>query len=127
MITTYIPYHDIRFFSKLICDYIDEREEVRAFYHHFPKIEEFKLQIEEKKKSFSKESREILVKSLQNQYSELKTSPKVLKNIARLGDSNTFTVTTGHQLSLFTGHLYFIFKIISVINTTKRLSEAYPD
>ena len=127
MITTYIPYHDIRFFSKLICDYIDEREEVRPFYHHFPKIEEFKLQIEEKKKSFSKESREILVKSLQNQYSELKTSPKVLKNIVRLGDSNTFTVTTGHQLSLFTGHLYFIFKIISVINTTKRLSEAYPD
>ncbi|MEM7110661.1 MAG: bacillithiol biosynthesis cysteine-adding enzyme BshC, partial [Bacteroidota bacterium] len=38
-----------------------------------------------------------------------------------------FTVTTGHQLNLFTGPLYVIYKIITVINTCRHLAEQYPD
>ena len=34
---------------------------------------------------------------------------------------NTFTVTTGHQLCLMTGPLYFIYKIVSTINLCKQL------
>jgi hypothetical protein len=40
--------------------------------------------------------------------------------------NNTFTVTTGHQLNLFTGPLYFLYKIISTINLTKELKAKYP-
>jgi bacillithiol biosynthesis cysteine-adding enzyme BshC len=43
-----------------------------------------------------------------------------------LKDSNTFTVVTGHQLNLFTGPLYFLYKIISTINLTSELKKAYP-
>ncbi|GJH41641.1 putative cysteine ligase BshC [Capnocytophaga sp. HP1101] len=127
MITAYISYQNIRFFSKLITDYVGEEEKLRPFYHRFPTLLEFKAQIEEKEANFSQEKRDILVSSLKEQYSEVKTTPKVLKNIELLAKSNTFTITTGHQLSLFTGHLYFIFKIISVINTAKQLTEKYPD
>ncbi len=49
------------------------------------------------------------------------------ENIAALKHKNTFTVTTGHQLNLFTGPLYFLYKIISTINLTKELAAAYPD
>ena len=127
MITAYIPYQNIRFFSKLITDYVGENKKLRPFYHNFPSLLEFKKQIEEKALDFTEEKRHILVSSLKEQYAEVKTTPKVLKNIELLSKSNTFTITTGHQLSLFTGHLYFIFKIISVINTAKQLAEKYPD
>ena len=127
MISAYIPYSNIRFFSTLITDYVDEQEKLRPFYNHFPSITEFEKQITEKEADFSQEKRNVLVSSLKAQYAELKTTPKVLKNIELLAQSNTFTVTTGHQLSLFTGHLYFIFKIISVINTVSQLTEKYPN
>ena len=39
---------------------------------------------------------------------------------------NTFTVTTGHQLNIFTGPLYVIYKIISVIKLSRMLSQKYP-
>ena len=127
MISAYIPYSNIRFFSTLITDYVDGQEKLRPFYNHFPSITEFEKQITEKEADFSQEKRNVLVSSLKAQYAELKTTPKVLKNIELLAQSNTFTVTTGHQLSLFTGHLYFIFKIVSVINTVRQLTEKYPD
>ncbi|CAF2659854.1 unnamed protein product [Rotaria sp. Silwood2] len=36
---------------------------------------------------------------------------------------DTYTVTTGHQLNIFTGPLYFIYKVISTINLAKKISE----
>ena len=35
-------------------------------------------------------------------------------------------MVTGHQLNLFTGPLYFLYKIISTINLCKELKKAYP-
>ncbi|GET46254.1 bacillithiol biosynthesis cysteine-adding enzyme BshC [Capnocytophaga felis] len=127
MIVSQIPFEQIHFFSSLISDYVLEKEQLRSFYNHFPNASNFKKQIEEKQNNFTDEARIRLVQSLKEQYSEIKTSPKVLENIELLSQKNTFTITTGHQLSLFTGHLYFVYKIISTINTAKILSEKYPD
>jgi bacillithiol biosynthesis cysteine-adding enzyme BshC len=49
------------------------------------------------------------------------------QNIESLIEQNTFTITTGHQLNLFTGPLYFLYKIISAINLSKELKEIYPE
>lgn len=127
MVIDRIPFGQIRFFSSLVGDYILERGDLRNLHDHFPTLINFKKQIEEKQKNFSQEARNRLVKALKEQYSETKTSEKVLENIDLLSQKNTFTITTGHQLSLFTGHLYFIYKIVSVINIAKKLSEEYPD
>jgi uncharacterized protein YllA (UPF0747 family) len=43
-----------------------------------------------------------------------------------LRDENTFTVTTGHQLNIYTGPLYVIYKLVSTINLARKLQEAYP-
>src|SRR5690606_4605984 len=48
-------------------------------------------------------------------------------NFSILSQGNTFTVTTGHQLNIFTGPLYIIFKIVTIINLTKQLKKAYPE
>lgn len=68
----------------------------------------------------------MLVASLQAQYKELNTSDKVVQNINALTLENTFTVSTGHQLCLMTGPLYFIYKILHVIKLTEELKQAFP-
>ena len=40
---------------------------------------------------------------------------------------NTFTDTTGHQLCVFGGPMFFIYKIITTINLTQKLKKSFPD
>ncbi|MGC1204087.1 MAG: bacillithiol biosynthesis cysteine-adding enzyme BshC [Flavobacteriaceae bacterium] len=123
----YIPFSKTGYFSSLICDYLDEKSTISPFYNRFPKIENFKAQIEEKQLSFSAESRTILSNVLKKQYQKLNTSEVTLQHIETLNSNKTFTVTTGHQLNLFTGPLYFLYKIVSAINLSKELKAKYPE
>ncbi len=123
----YISFRDTGYFSKLMCDYLDMKPEVASFYNRYPNIENFKSQIEEKKEAFTTASRQTLVKALQNQYKHIKASSLTLNNIELIRNTSTFTVTTGHQLNLFTGPLYFLHKIIATINLAKALKNEYPD
>ena len=122
-----LPFKDTGYFSALITDYLDEKEQLSSFYHRFPKLENFKAQLEEKGAQFPPKNRQILHDVLQKQYAKLKTSKKTQKNISYLKETNTFTVVTGHQLNLFTGPLYFLYKIISTINLTKQLKSTYSE
>ncbi|WP_290698518.1 bacillithiol biosynthesis cysteine-adding enzyme BshC [Lacinutrix sp.] len=121
-----ISFKDTGYFSKLICDYLAEAETLKSFYNRFPKLENFKAQIEEKNASFKQETRTILAQVLKTQYKNFDTSEATLTNIDALNDSKTFTVTTGHQLNLFTGPLYFLHKIVSTINLANQLKSEYP-
>ncbi len=127
MSSTYIPYQKTGYFSRLICDYLDENSALKPFYKRFPKLDNFKAQIEEKQLSVRDKSRTTLVNALQNQYQNINTSELTKQNIQLLGNDNTFTITTGHQLNLFTGPLYFLYKIISAINLSKELKATYPE
>jgi bacillithiol biosynthesis cysteine-adding enzyme BshC len=122
-----ISYQKSGYFTKLMIDYLDEKPELKQLYNRFPKIENFKQQIEEKQQNFSFEIRQILVAELEKQYSKFDISESTLNNIKLLNNSNTFTVTTGHQLNLFTGPLYFLYKIVSTINLCKQLKSEYPE
>ena len=68
-----------------------------------------------------------MVDQLTQQYQGLSKSKAIEENISSLKSFKTFTVVTGHQLNIFTGPLYFIYKIITVINTCRKLKQAYPD
>jgi bacillithiol biosynthesis cysteine-adding enzyme BshC len=121
-----IPFKKTGYFSSLIADYLDKNTRLRPFYNRFPEIEEFESQIKEKENSFPQANRMILKGVLQQQYQGVKTSKITLTNISALAKDETFTVVTGHQLNIFTGPLYFLYKIISTINLAKSLKEAYP-
>ena len=120
-----IPFRETNYFSSFICDYLEEKPHLNTFYNRFPKLENFKEQIKEKQ--FSKKNRETLVKVLQEQYLNINTSKITSANIELLGKNNTYTITTGHQLNLFTGPLYFLYKILSTINLCEELSVKYPE
>ncbi|WP_347922339.1 bacillithiol biosynthesis cysteine-adding enzyme BshC [Pontimicrobium sp. SW4] len=126
MPTDCIPFRDTDYFSSLICDYLDEHQELQPFYNRFPKIESFKDQIDEKEANYGNSNRDVLVATLKKQYKGVEASKATLDNIELLQLSNSFTITTGHQLNLFTGPLYFLYKIISTINLTKELKAKYP-
>lgn len=111
-------------FSTFFLDYIQGKPELKPFYTHLPVLSSFQSAIE--MKVFDQEKRDVLVKSLKKQYSGVELTEAVALNIDKLSDSKTFTVTTGHQLNLFTGPLYFIYKIVSTINLARKLQEAYP-
>ncbi|MEM9824052.1 MAG: bacillithiol biosynthesis cysteine-adding enzyme BshC, partial [Bacteroidota bacterium] len=96
----------------------------KDFYKYAPQIESFAQVIEDKAKDPI--NRQVLVEVLQEQYAVLAPSEAVNKNVSALADEKTYTVTTAHQPSLFTGPLYYIYKIISTINLAKQLKEAYP-
>lgn len=120
-----LQYKNLRFFSRLIHQYLSEEKNVQSLYGLFPTIENFEKQI--KLKSSETINREILVKKLKLQYDGISNTDKTLNNVEKLAHNNTFTITTGHQLNLFTGPLYFIYKIVSTIKLTQQLSQKYPD
>lgn len=127
MPTHSIPYKNTGYFSKLICDYLDENKSLKPFYNRFPSLENFKGQIEEKQRDFTSDKRTLLSKRIMFQYSDNFLSQATLSNIDLLKEHTTFTITTGHQLNLFTGPLYFLYKIFSVINLCEELKKEYPN
>ena len=123
---THIPFQKTGFFSKTMSDYLEKKESIQQFYHNFPDLAGFAKQIDEKKSSFPSDSRTVLVDVLQELYKNVDASESTLENIKSLQSQDTFTITTGHQLNLFTGPLYFLYKIISTINLSEELSEKFP-
>ena len=128
MPTDCISYKNSGYFSKLIVDYLEQKPELRALYNRFPTLENFRLQIAEKAQEYNSiANRNTLVTALEQQYQGFDISEVTQNNISLLSNTNTFTVTTGHQLNLFTGPLYFLYKIVSTINLCKELKQDYPD
>lgn len=117
-----IPLAETGQFSKLIVDYINGDSSLRPFYTYEPKMESFKKVIGDKSKELI--NRGVLVEVLKGQYQKSNIKNP---NLDLLVNKNTFTVCTGHQLCLFTGPLYFIYKIISTINLSETLKKNYPD
>jgi bacillithiol synthase len=121
-----ISFDDTRSFSSFFLDYIRQKESLRSFYHRFPVPAHFTDQLKEKDKAFPLSHRKVLVSSLHRHYRGYTLNDAVKHNIQALENENTFTITTGHQLNIFTGPLYFIYKIVTVINACKQLKHAYP-
>ena len=126
MPTDCISYQTSGYFSKLIQDYLEQKSELKPLYNHFPTLENFQKQIAEKTANFDNNNRIPLVETLKKQYQNIEVSNSTKQNIELLALENTFTITTGHQLNLFSGPLYFLYKIISTINLTKELKAKYP-
>jgi bacillithiol biosynthesis cysteine-adding enzyme BshC len=126
MPTDCISYQNSGYFSPLMNDYLDEKSNLQSLYNRFPTLENFEGQVLEKQANYNNANRDTLVSVLEKQYSGIATSHLTQQNIDALKASNTFTVTTGHQLNLFSGPLYFLYKIISTINLTNDLKAKYP-
>ncbi|MFT6850716.1 MAG: hypothetical protein ACJATA_001531, partial [Sphingobacteriales bacterium] len=120
-----IPFSQTGQFSELILDYLANDPKLAPFFHYSPDMEGFEKIIQERK--FEHNTREILVNSLIDQHKSVKSTGEITASIESLRSANTFTVTTGHQLNLFTGPLYFIYKIASTISLARKLKSKFPN
>ncbi|MCF8255042.1 MAG: bacillithiol biosynthesis cysteine-adding enzyme BshC [Bacteroidia bacterium] len=112
---------------------------VKDYFHQDAKLEPFVnawhthdgLEKILSERSFDSFKRPILVQHLYSQYAEaeLELSEESLtsKQINLLSEPNTYTVTTGHQLSLFGGTLFMAYKILTAIKLANNLRIQYPD
>ncbi len=123
-----ISFEESQAFAPIFLDYLSGNEKLRPFYQYEPNLAQFEAAIQARKQNpqgVSSSHRQALHEVLSRQYQNIPQAPQA--QIDRLLDEKTFTVTTGHQLNLFTGPLYFIYKIVSTINLSERLNQAYPD
>ncbi len=112
--------------SELITDYLSANHKLKSFYQYENNIQAFKQAIANRKQfPFYRPQ---LVKALRQQnHLFLENYSLIKSNIDLLEQENTFTVTTGHQVCVFTGPLYFIYKIVSTINLAEALKKEYPE
>jgi len=120
-----VSFEETRRFSSTFLDYINNKAALKPFFKHPPKLQSFQQAIAERK--FDNSRRKVLVDTLLKQYQNIETSDKVRQNIQALLEPTTFTVTTGHQLNILTGPMFFVYKIIAAINLAKALKSQYPD
>jgi bacillithiol biosynthesis cysteine-adding enzyme BshC len=112
-------------FSKLMIDYVSNSAEIKPFINqHFSTIKMDSL-VDNLK--FDNNQRLMLFDELLNQYVGFEVSGSTKENIISIKNNNTFTVTTGHQLCLFTGPIYFIYKILTVIVQCEELNKKHPN
>jgi bacillithiol biosynthesis cysteine-adding enzyme BshC len=116
-----ITYRNTAAFSTIALDYLDDAAALKPFYKHRPNLEGIKHAIAERK-AFAT-NRKVLVDHLKEQYSAVEMSAAVNRNIESLLQENTFTITTAHQPNLFTGPLYFIYKILHAIKLADTLKQ----
>jgi bacillithiol biosynthesis cysteine-adding enzyme BshC len=119
----YISYQETDSFSQIVLDYLGQKESLNKFYTYSTDYNGFQKAISERQVLAD---RKVLVEVLQAQYAHLKSSAQVEANINLLAEDKTFTITTGHQLNIFTGPLYFIYKIVTAINLAKDLKSKFP-
>jgi len=122
-ISTRLPYRQTSKFSKIVLDYLDHAESLKPFYASPPSLQGIQKAISDRQR-FST-NRKVLVEELKKQYADIAADP-VHKNIESLLSENTFTITTAHQPNIFTGPLYFIYKILHAIKLAEYCKASLP-
>lgn len=123
-ISTRIPYRQTGSFSKTVVDYIDQDASLNEFFKYPTTLQGVKRAIEDRKQ-FNYD-RSVLVQELRKQYAGVELSERTKNNIEALASENTFTFTTAHQNNIFTGPLYFIYKILHTIKLAEYCNANLP-
>jgi len=105
-------------------DYLDRAEDLKPFYNNEPSLKGIEQAINNRKKIAT--DRKVLVAELKKQYAVTRNTDPVNKNIEALLSENTFTITTAHQPNIFTGPLYFIYKILHTIKLSTYCKASVP-
>ncbi len=119
-----IPYRQTNYFSRIVLDYLDEPAKLEPFFAQLPTLEGIKKTVKERKNN--PVNRKILVDELKKQYSGVGSNEAADAGIEALLSENSFTVTTAHQPNIFTGPLYFLYKILHTIKLAEQLTLSLP-
>ena len=116
-----LPVSESRQLPPLIADYLAGEERLASLYSYSPDLVGAKNAVKER--SFSQTKWNVLCEVLEDQYRESGlTPPSSLEDLQKEG---TLTVTTGHQLCLFGGPGFFVYKIIAAVQWAQCIQKEY--
>lgn len=115
--------NEIKQFSKFSCDFCDQRTFESLLNKPFVSLTDLSFQANQKQQHYSDSNRQVLVDSLSKQLASF-ASDSQLENIKLLSEPNTFTITTGHQLTLFGGPMYLLYKALHVVSLSKQYNQS---
>jgi bacillithiol biosynthesis cysteine-adding enzyme BshC len=104
---------------------LNGEEDLRSFYQHPVSVDGIKAAIKQRQQA--PEHRNLLVQELRSQYAGITLTDLQERNLTDLANENTFTICTAHQPNIFTGHLYFIYKILHTIKLSQTLKVQMPE
>ena len=107
--------------NNLLDDYLKGHDFLKSFYQYEPKFDNLRHAINDRKKF--PVDRSLLVDVLLEQNKYFLQVNGLDEIIESLKSENTFTITTGHQLGIAGGPLFFIYKIISTIKLAEQLND----
>lgn len=123
--STHLSYAQTGYFSKIVVDYIDQAPALESFYTFPVSLEGITASIERRKQFAG--GRKLLVHELKRRYAELPAHNLVQENIEKLLDDNSFTICTAHQPCVFTGSLFFVYKILHAIKLAEHCKASLPE
>jgi len=121
-----LPYAATGFYNDIVLDYVSGDEKLRPFYQHPVSWEGVDAAM--KARALAPVNRKVLVEALEQQYKSagLNGDAAVDSAIQLLAQPTTYTICTAHQPNIFTGYLYFIYKILHAIRLAESLRDRYP-
>jgi hypothetical protein len=123
------PLEKTNLMDDLVISYLHQSPEITTLVNEFPTAAGFEKVLTARE--FQLSQRKLLVDVLNGQYAALQNtgesvSAAVSDNIASLASASTFTITTGHQLQLAGGPLFFTYKLLSAVKLAEKLSQKFP-
>lgn len=120
-----LPFQEIHSIPKLIKEYLNG--DLDPYQDAVFQRNSISEKVNAKKEYFTAEKRQILSDAIKEQFSGLNLSVKQFVNLEALSSENTFTITTGHQLNLFSGPVFFVYKILQTIKLAEILTKDAPE
>ncbi len=119
-----MPVEKTGMFSGLVLDYLSRQPQLDSLYSH-PVSMNGVAQAMQVRSAFP--TNRVLLHQLLTEAYAGKASPAQQQHIDALLSHNTFTICTAHQCNLFTGYLYFIYKILHVIRLAHTFKNEFPE
>lgn len=119
-----LPYEQTGAFSGLVIDYLNASPALKSMYHAEPNLNGLREAIVQRR--LHPVNRPLIYNVFKDLYAK-QASQKQADNIQSLLSENTFTVCTAHQPNIFSGYLYFVYKILHVIRIAESMKASMPD
>ncbi len=120
---TGIDFKDTNSFSSLVNDYLNNDKSLAPFYAFSVDEAGIEKAIEQRKNYPI--DRALLHRTIRKDYTGYTLGVRLQDNIDALLSEDCFTICTAHQPNIFTGHLYFIYKIIHAVKLAESLSKQH--
>lgn len=118
-----IPFQQLENIPQLIKDFMDKK--LSNFEEEVFELSKVETKVKAKINSISSAQREVVHSVISSQLSPYHLSESQQENLRSLLSENTFTIVTGHQLNLFSGPAFFVYKILQTIKLAEVLKEKY--